>query len=197
MMVESVKLGTEKYIAIAQDGTVVVGRNTAYPEQWKRYRGGQGGRLWIDLRGKGRFKRLLHELPNVASPMTLDGRVWFLSDHEGTGNLYSCRRDGGYLRRHSDHDEYFARSAAPDDVRVAYQCAGDPWLYEPEAATSAPIEIDVPVAGRRARPVRAKAADSFAGAARRPAYDLSTDGRRAAVEVRGQVADFGVGSGAV
>ena len=196
-LVEPLRLGPARDIAIDSDGTLVLGRNTLDPARWKRYRGGQGGRLWVDVKGKGRFKRLLHDLPNVASPMVLDGRVWFLSDHEGTGNLYSCRRDGGDLRRQTDHDTYYARWATTDGKRIAYQSAGDLWIYDPATDGGTRLDVSVPASGRRSRPVRAKAADSFGVAGRAPTYDLSADGRRAAVEVRGRVADFGVVRGAV
>ena len=196
-VVEPLGVGPARDVAFDSDGAVLLGRNTVDPARWKRYRGGQGGRMWLDARGKGRFKPLLPDLPNVASPMLLDGRVWFLSDHEGTGNLYSCRRDGRDLRRHTDHGEYYARWATTDGSRIVYQCAGDLWLFDPLDESTKPIGIDVPVAGRRASPLRAKAAASFARAARTPTYDLSQAGDRIAVEIRGRVADFGVATGAV
>lgn len=55
--------------------------------------------------------------------MFVGGRIAFLSDHEGIGNLYSCAYDGSDLRRHTDHDAFYARHAASDGTRVVYQCA--------------------------------------------------------------------------
>ena len=87
------------------------GRDPAY---WKRYRGGTAGRLWTATAG-GSFQRILAGLNGqFASPMLIGDRLAFLSDHEGTGNVYSCRLDGSDLRRHTDHDGSYARQAATD-----------------------------------------------------------------------------------
>ncbi|MGH3306025.1 MAG: hypothetical protein ACRDOK_31080 [Streptosporangiaceae bacterium] len=65
--------------------------------------------------GSFRFTRVAADLrTQFASPMLVGDRLAFLSDHEGTGNLYSCRLDGTDLRRHSDHDGFYARNASSD-----------------------------------------------------------------------------------
>ena len=40
------------------------------------------------------FAPLVRLPGNLASPMWLRDRVWFLADHEGHGNLYSVAPDG-------------------------------------------------------------------------------------------------------
>jgi tricorn protease len=102
----------------------VIGRNTLDPARWKRYRGGTAGHLWVDAAGSGEFRRMSELSGNLTSPMWLGGRVWFLGDGEGVGNLYSVNSDGSDLQRHTDHAEHYARhgpmagassiSAAPD-----------------------------------------------------------------------------------
>jgi tricorn protease len=66
------------------------------PAAWKRYRGGTAGRLWLATAAPnatagdppGPFTRVLGGLAGqFASPMLAGGRLAFLSDHEGTGNL--------------------------------------------------------------------------------------------------------------
>ncbi|MFF0789451.1 S41 family peptidase [Streptomyces spiralis] len=148
------------------------------PASWKRYRGGATGRLWLH------GKRLLADIDgHLACPMFVGGRIAFLSDHEGVGNLYSCAHDGSDLRRHTDHDAFYARHAASDGQRVVYQCAGDLWMVDDLSPDSVPHRLDVrlsgPRAGRRRYPV--PAAQNLDG--------LSVDetGRASAVVVRGSL----------
>ena len=99
------------------------------PAHWKRYRGGTSGRLWVRAGEEAEFRRVLAGIRGqFASPMLVAGRLVFLSDHEGTGNLYSCQLDGSGLRRHTDHDGFYARNASTDGDRLFYQCAGEIWI---------------------------------------------------------------------
>src|SRR5439155_25630977 len=100
------------------------------------------GKERVDSIGTGTFRPLVYLHTNMASTMWLGRRVWFLSDHEGVGNLYSCRPDGRDLRRHTDHGDYYARHASTDGRRIVYQHASDLWLYEPETDSSARIDVD-------------------------------------------------------
>ncbi|MFP3991909.1 PDZ domain-containing protein, partial [Streptomyces sp. E11-3] len=157
---------------------LLTGKPPHEPAAWKRYRGGAMGRLWLH------GKRLLADLGgHLACPMFVGGRVAFLSDHEGIGNLYSCLPDGGDLRRHTDHDAFYARHAASDGERVVYQCAGDLWLVDDLSAGATPRRLDVRLGGPRAgrRRYQVPATQHVDG--------LSVDetGRASAVVVRGSL----------
>jgi tricorn protease len=176
---------------------------------WKRYRGGTAGRLWVGpaaavLSGQpgqgepGRressdqdaaaprqpFRRLLSDLPggHFTSPMMVAGRLAFLSDHEGTGNIYSCAPDGTDLRRHTDHDGWYARQASTDGQRIVYACGGELWLLadldkaEPERLE---ILLGSPAPGRAPRLI---SADDHVGS-----LSVDSAGTASAVEVRGTV----------
>ncbi|MBZ6176780.1 PDZ domain-containing protein [Streptomyces olivaceus] len=148
------------------------------PAAWKRYRGGATGRLWLH------GEQLLPDLGgHLASPMFTGGRIAFLSDHEGVGNLYSCAHDGTGLRRHTDHDAFYARNAASDGTRVVYQCAGDLWIVDDLAPGSAPRRIDVRLSGPRAgrRTYQVPAAQHVGG------VSVDETGRASAVVVRGSL----------
>ncbi|MEV5265088.1 S41 family peptidase [Streptomyces werraensis] len=148
------------------------------PASWKRYRGGATGRLWLH------GHRLLEGLDgHLHSPMFVGGRIAFLSDHEGIGNLYSCAHDGTDVRRHTDHDAFYARHASTDGARVVYQCAGDLWIVDGLSPDSEPRRLDVRLSGPRSgrRPYQVPAAGHLDG--------LSVDetGRASAVAVRGSL----------
>jgi len=133
---ELLPLGPANRISFGPGGGVVLGRNMGDPARWKRYRGGTCGHMWIDVDGSGEFQRFLELNGNITSPMWLGDRIYFLSDHEGVGNLYSCATDGQLLRRHTAHQQYYARNAATDGNRIVYHAGGDLYRYDPSLESS-------------------------------------------------------------
>ncbi|WP_435969631.1 S41 family peptidase [Streptomyces sp. Qhu_M48] len=157
---------------------LLTGKPPHEPAAWKRYLGGATGRLWLH------GERLLPDIGgHLDSPMAVGGRVAFLSDHEGVGNLYSCRPDGTDLRRHTDHDEFYARHASTDGQRVVYQCAGDLWIVDALTPDSRPRRLEVRLGGQRVgrRPYQVPAAHHV------DAVTVDETGRASAVSVRGSL----------
>src|SRR6185295_1825134 len=85
---ELLPLGQVNHLSFGPGGARVIGRNTADPARWKRYRGGTAGHLWVDAQGQGEFVRLSRLIGNISSPMWVGDRIYYLSDAEGVGNLY-------------------------------------------------------------------------------------------------------------
>jgi tricorn protease len=176
--------GTVTDVAIEDAGTALLtGSVVGEPAYWKRYRGGRTGKLWTATAGDPLFTGVLADLGGqLASPMIIGGRLFFLSDHEGTGNIYSCALDGRDLRRHTDHDGRYARNPATDGQRIVYHVAGDIWILDgPDAPEPRPLEITLGAAapGRAPRLVSAK--DNLG------ALDCDRTGQASVVEVRGTV----------
>ncbi|HEU0199702.1 MAG TPA: hypothetical protein VFR86_04635, partial [Burkholderiaceae bacterium] len=159
---ELLPLGHVNHIAWGPRGACVIGRNTADPARWKRYRGGTAGHLWIDAEGRGEYRRMSELAGNITSPMWLDGRIYFVSDFEGIGNLYSCRPDGTDQRRHTDHGDFYARHAQTDGRRIVYQCGAALWLFDPATDRTQALEIRMPAHRTQAARRFVNAADHLA-----------------------------------
>ncbi|MFB6630947.1 S41 family peptidase [Streptomyces sp. NPDC056362] len=173
---------TDDTAITGQDGErrslLLTGKPPHEPAAWKRYLGGATGRLWLH------GERLLPGIGgHLDAPMAVGGRVAFLSDHEGVGNLYSCRPDGTDLRRHTDHDDFYARHASTDGHRVVYQCAGDLWVVDALTADSRPRRLAVRLGGQRVgrRSYQVPAAHHV------DAVSVDETGRASAVSVRGSL----------
>jgi tricorn protease len=152
--VESVAFGPENG---DERPVVVASVLSREPAWWKRYRGGTAGKLWIDADGNGEFERLVPELDgNLADPMWVEGRVAFLSDHEGYGNLYSVLPNGTGLRRHTDHEDFYVRHAATDGKRVVFESAGELWLLPGLEADPVKLDISLGSASQGRRPALLK-----------------------------------------
>jgi tricorn protease len=172
-------------LALAETATVLLTAQRGDPAHWKRYRGGTAGRLWVASGEDPLFTRVLSDLGGgqLAAPMIIGDRLVFLSDHEGTGNIYSTTLDGGDLRRHSDHDGFYARNPATDGSRVVYHVAGDIWRLDSLDAAAEPYKLDIQLtAPPAARAPRVITADDHLGE-----IDCDETGQASVVEVRGTV----------
>ena len=137
-------VGTANAISYGPTGGIVLGRNIGEPSRWKRYRGGTVGHLWCDADGNGSFKRLLRLDGNVANPCWVGERIYFISDHEGIGNIYSCTPDGNDVQRHTDQRDFYARNLSTDGSSLVYHAGADLFLFDPQSEDIRHIDVDLP-----------------------------------------------------
>src|SRR6266480_1892034 len=139
-----IPVGIANAISYGPEGGVVIGRNTHEPARWKRYRGGTAGHLWCDPTGSGKFQRLLQLNGNIASPCWVGERIYFLSDHEGVGNIYSCTPSGDDIRRHTEHNDFYARNLSSDGQRLVYHAGADLYLFDPSTEHTRQLDVVLP-----------------------------------------------------
>src|SRR5262245_15500449 len=183
-------LGPARALAFEPKGKgVALARNSGDPARWKRYRGGTAGTLWIDRKGDGDFAPFVPLDGNLAAPMWIGDRVFFLSDHEGHGNLYSARPDGSDLRRHTDHEDFYVRFPGPDGRRIVYHAGADLFVFDPAAGRSRKVAVEH-------RSPRSQRTRRFVPAQRHlESFDLHPEGHSVALVVRGQVHAMGLFDG--
>ena len=141
---EPLRLGHARSVAQHPDGRFVIGRNNDDPARWKRYKGGTAGDIWIDRDGSGTFVRLISVAGNPVWPMWVGERVFFLSDHEGVGNIYSVAPDGSDLRRHTNETEYFVRFPSTDGTTIAFTAGAAIYTLDPSDDTVTRVDVETP-----------------------------------------------------
>ncbi|HEV2262609.1 MAG TPA: S41 family peptidase [Candidatus Rubrimentiphilum sp.] len=173
-------LGHLRSIFPGPDSRFVIGRNADDPARWKRYRGGTSGEIWIDANTQGEFERIRLPDGNPVSPMWIGERIYFAADHEGIGNIYSCRPDGSDIRRHTHHNDYYVRFPSTDGKRIAYTSGGDLFCYDVAADTTDAVSV------RTASAAPQTARKFIPGSQGLDEFEPSPDGTRIAAIVRGQ-----------
>ncbi len=177
--VRDLALGHMKSYFPGPGGGAVVGRNETDPARWKRYRGGTSGEIWIDL-GSGVFERLRLPDGNAVSPMWIGDRIYFLTDHEGIGNIYSCTLAGDDLRRHTHHSDYYVRFPSTDGKRIVYTAGAAIYCFDVERDEVRELQISAPSAAPQSARRFVDGSDEF------DEFVPSPDGTRVAVIARGQ-----------
>ena len=183
---EPLPFGVANAIAYGPGDRLVLGRYIGEPARWKRYRGGTVGHLWVDPDGSRQFKRLLDFNTNVSSPCWIGDRIYFISDHEGIGNVYSCLPTGEDLQRHTSHEDYYARSLSTDGERLVYHAGGELYLLDTPSATGG-RRLEVELTGTRAQRSR-----KFVAASKYlDSWSLQPQGNWVALTARGKAFSLG------
>lgn len=170
----------------------VLGRYRHDLARWKRYRGGLAGELWIDTTGDEAWTRLFpEETAGAIRPMWIGERIYFLSDREGHGNLYSCLSDGTDVVRHTEHVGFFVRATQTDGARIVYTVGGDLHIFDTETGESTRVDVSGQSPRTQLRRKFVDAADYV------ESYALHPKGHHVCLTTRGKPYNFGLWEGAV
>ena len=177
-------------LAQAADGTYGLMTKTVFftrlPFQGshtKRYKGGTAQSIWSFTEGDEEAKPMTANYPGTSkNPMYLNLRVYFLSDRDGTMNLWSMKSDGSDLKQHTRHKGWDAASPSLADGKIAYQLGADIRIYDIAADQDrvVPIQLDSDFDQTRERWVKNPV--EFLSAAH-----VAHDGSKVAITARGRV----------
>lgn len=172
-------------------GFQVLARNSSDSARWKRYQGGTAGVLWTQ-QGQAPFKRILQSIKtNITRPVVIERTLYFISDHEGVGNVYSCDLSGSNLRRLTNHIDYYCRNLSGVDGTLVYQAGAELFTYDIASHSETALKISCPTTGMQTVERYDNWARSFDNAA------LSPDLTQTAVIIRGQLYQMAPFSGPV
>jgi tricorn protease len=149
----------------------------------KRYHGGTAQSIWRFGANQPEAVPLTADYSGTSRwPMWSKGRVFFVSDRDGTMNLWSMKPDGTDLRQHTRHADYGIKNPSLGGGRIVYQNGADLWLYDIGKGTDSviPISLTSDFDQMRERWVT-KPVDHLSS------LDFSPTGDRLALTVRGRV----------
>ncbi len=175
---------SEGVYGAADTSTLFFTRERFQGSYTKRYRGGTAQNLWRFADG-GDALSLTEDFPGTSrEPMWWSGggRLVFVSDRDGTMNLWSMTPDGGDLRQHTRHVAWDVKSPDLSQGRVVYQLGADLYLHDLAGGDGVKLEVTLASDFDQRRETWLDEPMEYLTAAH-----LSPDGEHLALTARGQV----------
>ncbi len=149
---------------------------------WKRYEGGWAQDLFVYDLATGTQKVVAPSKRTERDPMWIGEKIFFVSDRDGTLNLYSAAPDGSGLEQLTKSTKWDVRWASSDGAgKVVYELGGELRLWDVKAKAESALAITVPSDGLASRPSRVSAEKNV------ESFGLSPKGERAVFVARGDV----------
>lgn len=108
----------------------------------KRYQGGTAQNLWKFTEGQAEAVALTGDYAGTSkAPMWWNGRVYFVTDRDGTMNLWSMSENGRDRIQHTSHTGWDVQSPDLQNGRIVYQLGADLRVFEIAAANDNRVAI--------------------------------------------------------
>ena len=118
-------------------------RNLWTEETWRHYRGGQEPFLWIfDFKTQD-IDVVPHDNTNDTWPMWIGDVVYFVSDRDGTMNLYGYDTKSKQVRQLTHHADFDIKAASAGAGVIVYEQGGRLHLFDPASGATTPIAIHI------------------------------------------------------
>jgi tricorn protease len=165
------------------DGALYFTRLPFQGSQTKRYTGGTAQNLWKFGPGKGEAVPLTSDYTGTSkAAMWWNGRVYFVSDRDGTMNIWSMGEKGGDLRQHTFHKGWDVNYPSLQDGRIVYQRVADLFVYDIGRDEDRKLDITLASDFDQTRERWVKDPPSYM-----TSLDISPDGSRVIMTARGLV----------
>jgi tricorn protease len=149
--------------------------------QWRHYRGGRTHPIRVIDLADYSVEKLPSTNSNDTAPMWVGDTIYFLSDRNGTTNLFSYHAPTKQVAQLTRHDDFDIMSASAGRDAIVYEQAG--YIHLVDTATRKPQRLTIEISADFpwARPQFKKVASLIRSAV------LSPTGVRAAFEARGEI----------
>ena len=111
----------------------------------KRYQGGYARQIWKFTEGTPEAIKLTGDdhAGEAHHPMWYNGRVFFITDRDGTMNIWSMNDTGQDLQQHTNHAGWDVRDAGLHQGNIVYQLGADIWHLSIGGNSSRKIDIRI------------------------------------------------------
>lgn len=184
LLIEPMNTGPANRISFGSNNEILLGRNCRDSARWKRYQGGTAGIFFLDTDGTGEYRQILNQINhNLTDPFIIGERIYFICDHEGIANVYSCFLDGTDLKRITNQTEFYARNLNADLAtnRLVYHAGGDLFQLDITSGENQKLEIEVRSPSMQSQPRFVTAS------AKLDSFDIHPDGDRIVLVSRGRL----------
>ncbi|HEY9422042.1 MAG TPA: PDZ domain-containing protein [Thermoanaerobaculia bacterium] len=160
---------------------VAYNRTSNYTRNWRRYRGGSAGRISIYDFAANAWSELPGGRENSWFPMVAGNAIYYVSDRDGTVNLYRHDLATGRDEQLTRHDEADIRWPSSDGKSIIYEHDGYLRVYDIATGSDEKLRLEVKTDEISTRPYLLKMGKRLSG------LSLSPNGARVAVEARGEI----------
>ncbi len=148
----------------------------------KRYKGGFIEQVW-KFDGSHEATNLTADFDGTStSPMLYNDRVYFLSDRDGTMNIWSMNKDGKDMKQQTFAKRWDIQSPSINGSRIVYQKGADIYLYDISTSQEKLLDINLVSDFDQRKPKWIKSPVETISQA-----DISPGGNYAAIVSRGRV----------
>lgn len=148
----------------------------------KRYKGGTVQNLW-KFDGENEATPLTADYAGTSyNPMFYNKRLYFLSDRDGTMNLWSMETDGTKLAQHTKSVAWDLKEAELQNGKIIYQKMADLYVYDIESDKESLLDISLVSDFEQRRPYWVKDPEKKIQFA-----DISESGNNVVLTSRGRI----------
>jgi tricorn protease len=144
MTSENIPLSQADQGTYAPDGILFFTRLRDQGSHTKRYKGGTAQTLW-KFDGKDEAQPLTADYPGTSKdPMYYNNRIYFLTDRDGTMNIWSMNTEGSDLKQHTKATRLDLADADLYDGKIVCQQGADILLYDiaSDKSSSLPVTLN-------------------------------------------------------
>ncbi len=164
------------------NGILYFTRMQPQPSFTKRYKGGTVQNLW-KFDGKNEAVPLTVDYTGTSkNPMFYNGLLYFLTDRDGTMNLWSMQPDGSDLKQLTFSSAWDLKDAKLSGGKIIYQKMADLFIYDIGTGKETLLDINLVSDFDQRQPYWTKDADKKIQAA-----DISESGKNVVFTSRGRV----------